>query len=103
MKVRITEKGVNDSNNNTIPVGTIIDVPGDTIPASLVNKCVVAEIITGQAGAGNPMTKAEQKALQKEIAARTDVATVLGVTVDPNWTLEQINAAITAAENPAQP
>ena len=109
MRVRITETGVYDTKENPVAVGTILEVAGDVIPAWLVNKCVAA----GNDGApiitGRPLTKAEQKAADKaasekaaaEMKERVEYATtVLAITVDPSWTLEQLNAAITTAENP---
>lgn len=37
MKLKITQKGVR-MNGNTVEVGALVDVKGDTIPAGLVNK-----------------------------------------------------------------
>lgn len=43
MKVRVTEKGVSDKKGNAIPKGTILEIKGDVIPASLINKVVIEE------------------------------------------------------------
>jgi len=39
MKLKITRKGVFDQGKE-VPVGTVIEVEGKTIPVGLVNKCV---------------------------------------------------------------
>ena len=96
MKIQITEKGVNDTKGNLVPIGTILEVAGDTIPAWLINKAVPhgdddAEIITGKT-----MSKKEQAALMKERVGR---ALELNIEVDSKWTLEELNAAIATAES----
>lgn len=45
MKLQVTEKGVHDAEGKRVPVGAIIDVDGDVVPPSLVNKVrPVAEV-----------------------------------------------------------
>lgn len=39
MKLKVTQKGVYDGPNE-LPVGKVLEVDGDTIPASLINKVV---------------------------------------------------------------
>lgn len=41
MKLKITEKGVNDSKGKPVKVGTVLTVKGDTVPGYLLNKCMV--------------------------------------------------------------
>lgn len=42
MRVQITKPGVStDDDEGTHPVGAIIDVPGDVMPARFVNKAVI--------------------------------------------------------------
>lgn len=43
MKVKITKKKVYDPKGKEVPVGTVLNLEGDTIPAFLVNKCEVVE------------------------------------------------------------
>jgi hypothetical protein len=38
MKIEITEAGVYDRDEREVPPGTVLDIPGDTVPAWLVNK-----------------------------------------------------------------
>lgn len=43
MKVKITKKKVYDSKGKEVPVGTVLNLEEDTIPAFLVNKCELVE------------------------------------------------------------
>ncbi|TXH18081.1 MAG: hypothetical protein E6R03_02785 [Hyphomicrobiaceae bacterium] len=43
MKAKITQKGVYDEKGQVIPVGTIVNVKGDTLPGYLVSKAEVLE------------------------------------------------------------
>ena len=38
MKIEVTQKGIRDQNGKRIPVGMVLDIKGDTIPAGMVNK-----------------------------------------------------------------
>jgi len=113
MKVRVIEKGVNDSQGNIIAKGTIFEVEGDTIPEWLVNKVVADNggktFVTNPAGGGpeidpdtgKPYTKAKLAARAKEQAAveRAEVAEsakLLGVEVTEKMSLDEIKAAIAA-------
>lgn len=45
MRVQITQKGCYDDAGERIPVGTIIEVKGDAMPASFINKaCPVGKV-----------------------------------------------------------
>lgn len=44
MKLRITQPGYHDQSGEPVAVGTVLTVKGDTVPASLLNKC---EIVAG--------------------------------------------------------
>ena len=48
MKAEITQEGVFDQTGNRVPVGTVIEVSGDDLPAWLANKArpVAAEAVT---------------------------------------------------------
>lgn len=54
MQLKITKPGYHDRKGEAVPVGTIITVSGDKIPAALVNKCerldggTDGDLITGQ-------------------------------------------------------
>ena len=97
MKVRVIEKGVSDKNDQPLPKGTVIEIPGDVIPASLKNKVVIEE--TEKTFIANPtkLTKAEKAALAKEREELVESATLLGVAVTDEMTVEEIKAAIAAA------
>lgn len=41
MRVLITEKGIRDKDENSIPVGTEMEIKGDELPLSFVNKCQI--------------------------------------------------------------
>lgn len=55
MKIKITRKGVHDKDGKPVAIGTEIDIKGDSLPASFVNKC---EILTEK--------KAEKAAVTSE-------------------------------------
>ncbi len=43
MKVKITQKGVYDKDNERVEVGKVLTIKGDKIPTYLVGKCVEVE------------------------------------------------------------
>ncbi|MFN4062348.1 MAG: hypothetical protein ACK4IA_16565 [Paracoccus hibiscisoli] len=43
MKLKITKPGYHDQKGKPVEVGTVITVQGDTVPASLLNKCEVLD------------------------------------------------------------
>lgn len=58
MRIQITERGIStDDDKGEHPVGAIIDVPGEVMPAKFVNKAIIV------ASPGD--TKAEDKAEDK--------------------------------------
>lgn len=57
MKVKVTMPKAHDADNKPIPVGTILDIDGDVMPAFLVNK---AEIVD------KGVEKAEQAAIEAQ-------------------------------------
>jgi len=95
MRVRITEKGVSVANE-PVPVGAVIEVKGDTVPAWLINKAVPAE--TFIVNPAKKLTKKEQDAKDKADAAEratvVESAALLGVEVTDEMTVEEIKAAI---------
>jgi hypothetical protein len=64
MKIEITEKGVYDAKGQPIPVGTEMNIKGDTLPSAFLNKArIIAEkpakaekvaAVTNPAGAAQP-------------------------------------------------
>lgn len=112
MKVRITEKdvsvpGQNPGEEKVLSVGDEIDVPGDTMPASLINKAVRVDGVQTfvvnpeiNPATGKPFTKKEREAnaaaAAKERAEVAESAALLGVTVTDDMTVEQIKAAMAA-------
>ena len=72
MKLQITEKGVHDAKGNRVPVGEIIDVQGDVVPPSLINKVrPVAEVERTRGKA-----KAKAPEFTREAVAELDEAGV---------------------------
>lgn len=63
MKVKITMKGVFGVDGKEVPVGTVIDVKGDAMPASLVNK---AEIVGGSKPTGKTAVTNPAKGVKQE-------------------------------------
>ena len=43
MKVEVTHKGIRDQRGVRIPVGTVLDVPGNVVPAGMINKVRVLD------------------------------------------------------------
>ena len=105
MKIRITEKGVHDTKGNAVLVGTILEIAGNSIPHWLANKAVPAGdddapvIVNPAAGADTPLAANADEA---EKAFLSEYAVLLGITVNAGWTLDQLKAAIQAAEKGAQ-
>lgn len=62
MKVKVTEKGVYDAKGERVPVGTMLNVKGDEMPAYLVGKAaaVDAEPVT------NPAKTKKRQALEAQ-------------------------------------
>ena len=54
MKLEITKKGYHDQSGKPVPVGTVISVKGDDVPAGLVNKCRVVAETKGKTAITNP-------------------------------------------------
>lgn len=70
MKVEVTHRGAHDAKEKPIPVGTIVNVPGDTIPGYLVSKC---RIVGGKKSAViNPKDGGEVEAADAEDAAKAE-------------------------------
>ena len=59
MKLEITKKGFRDQSGKAVPVGTVINVKGDDIPAGLVNKCRVVADGRGKTAVTNPAQGAQ--------------------------------------------
>lgn len=41
MKIKVTQRGIRDQDGKRVPIGTVLDIKGDTIPAGMVNKVEV--------------------------------------------------------------
>ena len=54
MRLEITKKGFHDQSGKAVPVGTVINVKGDEVPAGLVNKCRVVAESKGKIAITNP-------------------------------------------------
>lgn len=67
MKLEVTQKGIRDQRGDRIPVGTILTIKGDSIPAGMVSKVrvladdpvAVAEPVTNPARRGRPPKQAD--------------------------------------------
>ena len=99
MKVKVIHKGVNldvdGKGEKSIPVGEIVTIDGDEIPAWLANKVVPVEMIVNPA---KKLTKAEQKAADDaERATLVESAKLLGVEVTDKMTLAEVREAVEKA------
>lgn len=72
MKLEVTEKGVYGADGEAVPVGTILDVKGDKIPPSLVNKVRIVADAQKRRGKG----EAKAPELTREGIAELDEAAV---------------------------
>ncbi|MGX1096522.1 hypothetical protein [Amorphus sp. MBR-141] len=61
MKMEVTRKGVFDAKGEKVPVGTMIDVPGDKVPGYLVNKAVAVK--GGKTAITNPAENPVQQSV----------------------------------------
>lgn len=62
MRIRIEQRGVHDHNGVEIPIGTEIEVHGDTIPGWLVNKGIIVADTRGKTPVTNPSMPSPKKA-----------------------------------------
>ncbi|MCC0013878.1 MAG: hypothetical protein H6881_08370 [Rhodobiaceae bacterium] len=93
MKLEITEKGIFDQNGKRVPVGTEIEVKGDTIPAAFVNKCRVI----GKASKKSVPVTNEDDAEKEKLSADLEA---LGVKADGRWSVERLREEIEKATDP---
>ena len=69
MKLKITRKGV-FADGEELPVGTVIDIKGDTIPASLINKVANLDAPPPEGATVEPVVPSaqERQTLLKNVA-----------------------------------
>lgn len=87
MKVKVTEKGVYDAKGERVPVGTVLSVKGDELPAYLVGKAVA----DGAQAVTNPAKTQKRLGLEKQ-------ATELQVGFTDETTDDELIEAIKAAK-----
>jgi len=98
MKIQVTERGVHGPDGAEIEVGTTMDVKGDTMPDSYVNKAIVVHGKESKTMIVNPA----DKEADEEKAFQIDYAKSLGIKATKAWDLDKIKAEIEAAEKTAE-
>lgn len=97
MKLRITHPGYHDQYGEPAPLGTVLTVKGDTIPASLLNKCeVVAGDEAEKTAVTNPGDTAPVKTPRRK--GLETQAGKLEVAFTDDMSDEDLQAAIKAAK-----
>lgn len=97
MKLEITEKGCYGPNDKPYQIGDIVEIKGDVIPASFVNKARPV----GRVAVTNPATGNAPGGKSQERIALEARAAELGLTVHPNAKDETVSAKIKEAEEAA--
>lgn len=70
MKLKITRKGVFDGPKE-LPVGHVVETKGETIPASLLNKCIDLGAEDTQADAVDPVGPTPASAAERQTLLKT--------------------------------
>lgn len=74
MKLKITQEGVR-ANGKPLDVGALVEVNGDTVPASLVGKSIVVDTDTAETDGGNERAELKKQAAELGIEFAKNIST----------------------------